>query len=216
LEISGRKWASAALLSILIPISLLATSRFTGILQEPLTPEVTEAETVNWSIARPADYKRIDEKVTSLYSGNGADIKFTTQINEYEENTPELPFEGNDGLNIRLTAAANVNNGYIHSATIQFLDQSNGSIIHVSGDPNWRTLQNAEIDRIEDWQPEAYIRILAVGTPQHCLVVIPSYWIFFDLNSVNHHMTISLHVTYSDGVSYQEAVLPIHLEVNTV
>lgn len=216
MEISSKKWASAALLSILIPISLLATSRFTGILQEPLMPEVTEAETVNWSMTRPTDYRLVDEKVTSLYTMNGVDIRFSTNINEYEENSPSLPFEGNDGLNIRLTATANVSNGSIHSASIKFFDQGGESLVDVFEDPYLWKLQNAEIDRIADRQAETYVGILALGTPQYCLVEISSFWVFFDRNNVNHQMTIALRITYSDGVGYQSAVLPIHLEVNTV
>ena len=216
MEISNKKWVFAALLSILIPISLLATSRFTGILQEPLTPEVTEAEIVNWSMTRPAGYRLIGEKVICRFMRNDADIELDATINEYEENSPSLPFEGNDGLIIRVTATANIRSGFIHSANIKFLDYDDESLVDVSGDPYLWKLQNAEIDRIEDWQPEAYVGILAVGTPQYCMVEISSFWVFFDRNNVNHQMTIALQLTYSDGVGYQRAVLPIHLEVSVI
>ena len=216
LEISRGKWASAALLSILIPISLLATSRFTGVLQEPLTPEVTEAERVNWNMTRPTDYRLVSEQVTSLHTQNSADIQFSITINEYEEDSPSLPFEGNDGLNIRLVATANVSRGFIHSATIKFLDCDDRSLVDIYEDQDTWNLKNAEISGIVDWQAETYVGILSVGKPKYCLIEISSFWVFFDRNNVNHQITIALQLTYSDGAGYERAVLPIQLGVNII
>ncbi len=200
LENPNRKWVSAALLSILIPISLLATSRFTGILREPLTPKVTEAETANWSMARPTGDRHIDEKVTCLFAGNGIKAEFSVTIHEYEEDSSSLPFDGSDGLIIRVTTIANISHGFIHSASLRFVDYGDESLVDVYADPDTWKLQNVEIDRIVDRQAQTYVGILPVGRPQYCLAEISSFWVFFDLNSVNHQMTIALDVFRWSGL----------------
>jgi hypothetical protein len=74
---SRRRWTSLALLSIMIPVGLLATFRLTGVLEEPPTPEIITTETVKWSMQRPAEtIFEIGETIENSYADNDTQITF--------------------------------------------------------------------------------------------------------------------------------------------
>ena len=79
------KWASLALLSIIVPVSLLATFRLTGVLPEPPKPETITVETVSWNMSRPSDFTTVDERVENVYADDVALVRLGIFIGGYYE-----------------------------------------------------------------------------------------------------------------------------------
>jgi len=223
LEISGKKWASAALLSILIPISLLATSRFTGILQEPLMPETIEAETVNWNITRPllnsGDAVPLHKTIVNSYEDSSILTRFEVNVGAYYEDYAEsfFPFYGNDGLEIRLNATAEVTKGFVHSIAFSFSQQEGNATLEIWNDPKAMELYNVKLANLHDaWLiEETYAEFYGENQSQRCGVEIQVAWVFFDKNRMDQQIATTLELVYFDGTTYRKAVLPILLKVLT-
>ena len=214
MEISGKKWASAALLSILIPISLLATSRLAGITPEPLTPETVQVETVNWKTFRPSqDDETIFHRTQSTYQDASVFIELNVTLCKYEENGIYWPFEGGDGFNLRLTATANLTNGFVHSFVIRFYNGDSNSSLAVHRDPDAIRLHNVDLKDIVDLEPTSSVTALGIGQPGNSMLEIFPLWVFHDQNSIDHQMTVTLETIYFNGAAYREIVMPIQLEV---
>lgn len=210
---SRKRWVSITLLSIVIPVGLLVTFRLTGVLQEPLTPEIVGVEAVSWNVTRPTEHNVISEKATNTYSIDSTYIEMNVAIYNYRENSASLPFGGNDGLSIGLTATANVSSDFVHSAVVRFSHSDDNAFLDINEDPDVIFLRNVELQRIVDLRPESYIEVLGVNRPDYCQLEMILYWVFFDKNNVDHEITVTLEVTYFNGTAYRKAVLPIQLGV---
>lgn len=213
MEDSRRKWVSITLLSIIIPVGLLVGFRLTGILQEPLAPEVIEAEQVSWNMTRPIKHKTISEELTNIYSTKSTLVKLVVALYDYDENSLSLPFEGNDGLTLGLTASVNLSAGFVHSVALRFYVDDGNASLDILEDSDVIHLYNIEVQKIVDWQPVSYVETLAVKQPEYCMLETFMSWVFFDENNVDHRITSALEVTYFNGTTYRMTVLPIQLEV---
>ncbi len=218
MESSRRRWVSITLLSIVIPVGLLVGFRLTGILQEPLKPEIVKAEAVKWSMMRPAEKGIMEElymskNLTNVYSADAAFFEVNAVIYWYHENDPAWPFYKNDGLTVHLTASTSIRSGFVHSLVVRFSDNDGSTSVDIFEDPNAIRLYNIEVQKIVDGQPISYIETLAVNQSDYCMLETSMYWVFFDENSVDHEMTVALEVTYFNGTAYHKAVLPIQLGV---
>jgi hypothetical protein len=86
-----KKMASLTLLSIMLPISLLATFRLTGVIQEPPTPQIITVETVSWNMSRPSNYIILDVLGRNHYSDDIVSVNFSINIVTYHENEEFFP-----------------------------------------------------------------------------------------------------------------------------
>lgn len=214
MEISGKKKASVALLSILIPISLLTTSRLTGIMYEPLAPETVQVDTVNWAAFRPSqDDETVFHITRNVYQDVSALIELNVTLCKYVENDQYWPFEGNDGFILVLTATADLSNGFVHSVVIRFCNSDSDAILAVHKDPDAMRLLNIDLKDIVDLKPTSSVTALGVNQPSSFMLELFPLWVFYDQNNVSHQMTVTLETIYFNGANYLEIVMPIQLEV---
>lgn len=215
LSIFRRRWITTALLSVVLPMSLLATFRLTGVLREPQPPQTVAVEAVVWNMSRPPDGWRssssIDEKVENLYEDELASIVFGIHLSGYTDNSGLL----GDYLFFLLYVASNISEGFISSMAIKFSKVDIYAFLDIKTDPDWIKLQNLEIrtvrDSFETQYP--YIDTYIIYQPKYTSLEIYAYWMFLDENSLSHWITATLEVTYFNGTAYQTIIMPIRLEV---
>ena len=208
------KWASLALLSVIVPVSLLATFRLTGVLPEPLKPETITVEAVTWNMSRPSEHVTINQKVMSSFSDSVALIKWSIHIGVY---TDDSVLRG-DYLDFRIAATANVSDGFVNSVDIRFSQIDTNAFLDIIADlkdTDWVQLDNLEIKAVRDswWVDEPYINAIALDRPQQCFLRMAAFWKFLDKNELNHWIIATLEVTYSTETKLQKVIIPIQLGV---
>lgn len=214
----NRDWKALMLLSIALPMGLLATFRIAGITREPTTARVEEvAGSVNWSMKRPAETCRIDDKVTNIYLNASVLINFTVWVVRYSENYEYPPSNGGDYVDLGVYASGNVSNGFIYSMNVTFLNLDKKTcLVFKRTVPSYDILDNLKISKIgaSIWgDGDAYFETIASNQPQNCSLKTWSVWVFSDENSVDHRTDSLLETIYYDGDTYQKIVVPITLEM---
>lgn len=200
-------------MSILIPISLLATSRLTGTMYEPLMPETVQVEAVNWTAFRPSqDDETVFHMTRSFYQDVLALVELNVTLCKYVENDLYWPFEGGDGFNLVLTATANLSNGFVHSILLRFCNSDSDAILAVHKDPDAMRLLNVELKDIVDLKPTSFVKALGVNQPSSFMMELSPLWVFHDQNNVSHQMTVTLETICFNGATYREIIMPIRLE----
>ena len=210
------KWASLALLSVIVPVSLLATFRLTGVLPEPLKPETITVETVNWNMSRPSKYVSIDEWIENSFSDSITSIGLRLHVSSYAENS----IAHGDYLFFGIFVTGNVTEGFVQSVLIKFSLVDTNAFLDIVADlkdPDWVELHNLTIQAVRDsWRTnEPYIDAIAPNHTKNCSLKMRAYWQFFDENTVNHWIMVTLEITYFTGTTYRIVAIPIQLAVMT-
>jgi len=212
-SILRRKWITAALLSVVLPMSLLATFRLTGVLREPQPPQTITVGTVELKMSRPVDnsgYISIDEKVENSYTNNLASIIFGIHYSSYTDNSPEF----GDLLIFAFYANANISKGFICSIFIQFSLMDAYGFLDFHMHPDWIKLQNLEIRTFQQYRThEPYIDTHIINQPKYASLKMITFWMFVDENDTNHRIIATLEVRYFNGTTYQTITVPIQLLV---
>lgn len=210
-----RRWTSIAILFIIVPIGLLVTFRLTGILHEPLNPEVVMVEVVEWNMSRPMEKTDISDRIINFYDDDIVSVNFTTCIEKYHEEWIGIPYSGCDVIRMTLVVATNVNEGYVHSIVIKFSQMDDNAFLDICEDPDWIELQNIQLQVIQDSYKidEVYIQACTANRTNWCELRIIAFWVFSDENNMDHFMTITSEATYFNGTTYCKVIIPIQLKV---
>ncbi len=216
---SNTVWASVALLSIIVPVGLLATFRLTGVIKEPPKPETVTVEAVSWNMSRPTDIDTIidlDEQIEKSYTEGIASVSFNLRIISYSENELDFPSWGGDYLKLRMISSANVSEGFIYSVVVKFSRTDVLAKVDIEEHPSSMELHNLEIGKVRDsgtYIREAYFETTALNQPKDTLLSIFAFWSFSDENNTDHSVTVNLEVTYLNGTAYRKVTVPIVLGV---
>jgi hypothetical protein len=196
------------LLSMLIPISLLATLRMVGIVPEPLGIRV---EGIKYSMNRPSNTKDVDVWTNNSYTDSGSSIDFSVLIKYYIENHQER----GDHIELKMLLEANTDYGFIRSVLLRLSRGDTQAYLDIMEDTDWIILQNLSIEKILDQREsnEAYVEAISPNRSKQALLAMFVFWMFVDENDVNHWAAITAEVTYFNGRTQQEVILPINVEV---
>jgi hypothetical protein len=221
------KRVSLALLSIIIPVSLLAAFRVTGVLPEPPKRETITAEPVSWQMDRPIlDPSRslaIDEAIRNGYSNNDTTMSIDVRLYHYLEDWGEIPFgKHDDGITFKVNITATVAEGLNASFTVKFHTVDSYSTIFVSGPHESLFVYNTSVTEMrlvsrewtsEGWHNlgEAYVK--AESTGSRCTLRTQIAWVFNDLNAEDHQLEVSLEFTYFNQTTTQKIVVPTILDM---
>jgi len=202
------------ILSIIVPVGLLATFRLTGILQEPLSPLTVTAQEVVWNIRHPAAEMDIAEEVINFYSDNITLVSLNVFVVEYEQSYLFYGIPESHGLRLMLSGAVNVSGGFIHSIILRFSQLDSNSTLDIMEDSDAVETYNTKLERICDWLSDSYVEGYGVNQPKYCKLSINARWSFLDIEkNVEHYMRTDLEVTYFDGTTYRRVIVPIRLGV---
>ena len=222
----GQKWFSISLLAVVLPMSLLATFRLTGILPEPPTPETIEVEPVSWQMDRPSGHVYVNERVENNYTSHEVSARIGAYVTSYQENSRSIPFAyghtGRDGVIFTPYVNVTFAQGLMESILIKFrLLEANASIfIEVYHEESIYVINppleeyNTSVTDIK-WYAEnldtAFIKAQALRSP--CGLQTQVYWIFHDENDQAHQLEVTLEIIYFDETTYQKITVPIILAV---
>ncbi len=211
-----QKWFSIALLAVAVPMGLLATFRLTGIIPEPPTiTETVTAETITWNMTRPEEATGFAGRIIeNNFNVNGTNVRLSIHITSYLENSEQF----GDCLWFSVNATANVQQGFIHSVYIKFLQTDQNAFLLISEQKEWLTLENLKITSLSTeatYSREAHLYATGVNNPKTCTLTNPAYWYFLDVNENNldHWTTITLETTYFNGTAYRKVTIPVQIGV---
>jgi hypothetical protein len=212
----GQKRKAAILLSIIFPIGLLATFRFTGILPGLIIPETYTVETIEWNMSRSNKVTSLDKTLTNLYNDGILSATFKVGVGAYYEGDVwGLGFFEPDRVIIRFDVAANITAGFIHSFVIRFSQVDANASLDVYEDDDHIVLHSVMLGAIHQaWVSDSgYIEAYAVNNRNSCNLTMFSYWIFYDDNNIDHNIIFSLETIYYNGAAYRKAVMPTQITV---
>lgn len=207
---SKGKLVSLTLVAIILPISLLATFKLTGILQEPQEPETITQNTVYWSMEKPSALVTVGQEFKNEYSTDEISTEIGVHVQEYWENGSTLPFGGRDGVSFETSANISVHKGFGASLTIEFDVAEGNSDIYV-GKHLFLQPYNVSIDRIGSNYDEAYLEARIFGSPSS--IQVQSHWAFNNDAPEDQTLNATLEVLYFNGISYRKVILPMQLHM---
>lgn len=205
-------------LSIVAPVSILASLRLTGILQEPIAiSETITLEAIKWEFERPEDYMHIDHILESKYVDDGLSVAFRLIVGIYEENSTVR--YGADyialGVSINSTATkpnANIKNIYVVFHTVfqpslvdwvhTYFNYQNLSLLGIS---SGRTSE-------EDYQ-DAYVRLANLNNTERIRFWATAEWSLLTPNTQTHQMGVTYELIYYNGTSYKKIIQPFQLNI---
>jgi len=217
--ILNRKYILLAVSLILLIVVLFISFSLYEILQAPSNPDILEIEPVTWNIVtwnitRPIGENFIVtfyENVSNSYISDTVSVSLELVIYSFEARR----IGDSEHLGMRLNASAIITDGFIHLMVIKFYSEWRNSSLNINEDSDRFVLRNIEIQEIDDNKEEPYIDAQADGKPTSCMLKNHFYWNFYDLNSLDHQLTVTLEATYFNGTAYRRAVIPIQLAALT-
>lgn len=214
--IGGKKQKAAILLSLIVPLSLLITFRFGGILQSPINPETYIVEAVTWNMTRPNKWITLLETLTNSYDDDVLSTTFKVGIGGYYENHVWGLGDCNyDSVEIRFDVVANMTTGFIRSLVIRFSQVDVNASFDVNPDPYYIFLYNLTLSAISQaWATDrGYIEAYAMNNRNGYNLTMFGQWVFYDDNNTNHNITFTLETLYYNGTAYRKAEMPIQISV---
>jgi hypothetical protein len=210
-----RRIGSMMLLSILVPISLLATFRLVGVIPEPyLEPQVSETttlETTQWEMERPSGLVSLHGNARSLYEDNFVSISvdFFTYV------------ENDDWYGDYVIVWAFLT-GSVSFIQAKFQPVDSDSILDVNED----VFQNSPayhgavanmtlvgIKGVGTAASEAYVKAKATDSPSRLDIL--AYWLFYDVtkNDEDHELRMTFETTFFNGTANRRIIAPAILRI---
>lgn len=202
-------------LSMIVPLGLLTTFRFAGVLPEPPTLVTIAAEPVSWQIDRPKRGIIVDDLVEKAFTNEEVSLKMGLHgLYWTEDKFDGGIYLGRDGLDMVAFADANMKSDFRASLSIRFCPADNESFVYVGDGEIFQTRKNITVTRLESIgtnQSEAYV--LATPTNRTMNFGVMAFWIFEDENTEDHQLKIVFEFTYQNASIYKKVVIPMLLTI---
>ena len=206
------------ILSIVVPVGLLATFRLTGVLPGsiPISETIT-LDTITWSTPRPNNSIAqivFDHKLGRQYSSTELTAGLYLIVSDYIENSSTISY---DTLRIVIAIDLNVTNpqGFVHSLSVIFRNDSKTSWVEFN-DVNMN-LENLSLKDIGgESNPEAYMKayVNLDGTDHNGNIYFwaAGKWTFLsDPSDESHQIEAIYELTYYNGTVYKKTTQPFQL-----
>lgn len=221
-----RDLKALTLLSIIIPVSLLVSFRFAGILPEPPTgiAETLTLETVEWEFERPADDLGIREKAASFYRSDKSSVNVSINFGHYQEKMSH--YGGDDVLDIIVSLVAHIESGFVNDIQIAFREYYERSQVRLPSPElypvDYKSMKNLTIENwgycFDRWwllpnNTKAFIKANGVNTPSNVYFSVPFHWILRSQNNQSHQAEITSETSYYNGTVYKRVVQSFRLKL---
>jgi hypothetical protein len=209
-----KKFTSIALLSIIIPLSLLVTFKLTGVITEPKAETIT-MDPVTWTYVRPTEFKRIDTTVRNSYENDGVTIEFDVYLYDYIENS-FWPFNVMmDRVEFTAYAEASATQGYFSSIVMKHQPRDSDAITLLDSNDYALETHNSTITRVGQTGTNASAAyLMAQSSSSSSSISTTNYWFFSDDNIEDHQVDLTLEISYIVGAKQLKIVLPLVLVVS--
>ena len=205
------KWLSLSLLAIILPISILTTLKFSGLLVQP-QPETITLKSANWTIERPSYHTTIGQKFKNEHLTDEIVAEISIHVQQYWEKGLTPPFGGRDGFSFEIGVNTTICQGSGVSLAIKCHITNGNSTVYISNQFLYsHNVSIFEIKQIGSNDSEACLKALILKSPN--FIKAQCHWAFNDDDLQNHTLSVSLEVLYFNGVLYRKIVLPLNLSV---
>lgn len=213
-----QKWLSVAVVAVILPISLLAAFRLTGILPEPQTPETITVEPVNWSMDRPSDYIvfGVSTGWGNMVETNYADETVLVDICVYHSiflvEYASSPFFGRDGFVFRAWVNTTALTGFVSSITVRF-QTDNQSDKEIS--EQFLEIYNATVTGAKYWTTNSSkpVFVETEVSDSSASLKLMLEWVLSDDFERAHQALATAEILHFNGTSYRKIILPLQFDV---
>lgn len=211
-----RKWISLTLLSIVVPVTLLATFRLTGILQGPLKISETEIlEPVKWEFERPNQTVPIVDRLEASYSSDGLSAILGLTIAIYIENTTII-LHDDILMALVINSTTTSKNGFIDDVYVAFSGDSQKSKVELL-ETDFDFKNFSLIEKVEGMtrrdELKAFIRLAGVNHTSNAYGRVIAVWELMSPNNQTHELEIIYEIIYYNGTAYKKIVQPFQLKI---
>ena len=208
-----RKWVSLTLLSIVVPMSLLATFRLTGILQGPITiSETITLEAVKWDFQRPSQTVTLDDELESSYISDEISAIMRVLMGKYSDDDPAF---ASDFVTIGVTTNLTVTNlnSFVESVYVVIRKDRQSTVDWTETELYFENL--SLVERVEGyrWITQTYIRFSDLNHSNSVYLSAAFFWSLLTPNDQTHELEVSYELTYYNGTAYKKIVQPFQLEI---
>jgi hypothetical protein len=202
---------------MVVPVSLLATFRLTGIIKEPIMISKTiTLDVVEWEFTRPLhdQFISINESVNTVYDSNDIKVNYRVFIAEYVPGSwewiPPGPY-----LDMAIEINSSVANavGFIEKIHVTFknFQPSNVILLRTFLDPVNLSL----IDVMDgSFGEEGRIFLAGVNHPLETYFSAALFhWFLLTQNTQESQMEVMFEITYYDGTVYSKVIQPFRLRI---
>jgi hypothetical protein len=202
------------ILSMIVPVGLLAMFRLTGVLKQPAEAERITVDPVTLTLTRPTEtVDNMNKTFQNQWTQKEASIIAGATIYSYREGAAGEPFCGHDGLVLNVFANASFPQGYISSMSISLNLSNDSSIVVLDMNPWSLQLINATLTSTNYFgtnETGAYIK--ANVLKQSCCIADQIFWVFLDEDG-SHELQINVEVTFFGETSSEIITIPLKLEM---
>lgn len=211
-----RKWMSLTLLSIIVPMSLLATFRLTGILQGPVTiSKTTTLETVKWEFQRPSQTVTLGDTLESSYTNDEISAAMHVILGSYIENTATIDYDA-VSIAVVINSTTTNPNGFIENIYFVFSEDYRASKVELQETDfdikNLSLVRKAEGINGKD-SIKAFIKLTGVNHPNNVYLLATAFWKLLTPNIQTHQMEVVYELTYYNGTAYKKIIQPFQQKI---
>jgi len=211
---NGTEIRALFILSIIVPVGLVASFRLTGILKEPPELERITLEPVTLTLQRPSGtLEGINGSAQNVWTQEEASITAGIYICSYLEGASCSPFYGHDGVTFNTYVNVSLAKGRINTAQITFRPLDGNAVLLVSEERWSLRLENATLISLHYWgtnETDAYIKASVLNLS--CSVSDQIFWVFLDENE-SHELEITVEVAHTRENAIKIVTIPIELRM---
>jgi len=218
-KLNSREMKALFVLSIVAPVSILASLRLTRVLQEPRTiSETITLEAVKWEFERPQPDQSIAifDNLNVTYVGNGASVTFSLELRQYLNGSMSWIPPG-DWVDMKIVINATVTNhhGFVNDVFIVFQNDSQPST--AAWLRTFFSFENLSLSDVkEERNPEAftkgYVRLTGTSRPGQIHFSTVAHWFLLDASSDRAHQIVAVYeLIYYNGTAYKKVIQPFQL-----
>lgn len=208
-RLNGREYKALFILSLVVPLGLLAAFRLTGILEEPTTiTETITLDAVKWEISRPTgDIVHIDHELNTSYLTDSISVEMCLVIGVYHNNDPAYDYHDHMSLRPEINAITLSPNGFIRSVNILFGIDCQPSFI------SWIEFRCENLSLTSSSGYKAWVKSIGISNPTQINFSATAEWSILTSNSLTHQVEIAYGIVYFDGSTYKEIIQPFNLKL---
>lgn len=203
------KWLTVSALAIILPISLLATFKLTGIISEPQTPETITQTPIIWNMERPSGEIDINQIIENSYFGDNTLVNMSLNVYSYLEDASFSPYHGRDGIVFGVNLFVKQGSASCSSLVVRCIPMDVNSAIIISMNDWAIESSNAVLRKVKQSGTHnngAYIR--AEPSSSTCsLNPALIYWVFEDEDTEKHQLNVTTEVVYFNGTAHKRIVI---------
>jgi hypothetical protein len=216
-RLNGREMKTLFVLSIVLPVGLLATLRMTGILPDSVRiSETITLEAMRWEFQRPASagFKVVEINRELVAASTSASLRVNLSVSIYEY---VQSVSGDDYLLMGLAGNATLAgpHGFLEGVNVAFGKDLRPSTI--DWQETYFDLRNLSLESSSDGltngeaYAKAFVQLAGLNHPNEVYFSGKVVWFLITPATENHEIELTCEITYFDGSAHRKLTQPYQL-----